>query len=70
MLNIISVTAEAASAINRAKSRGGRVIAVGTTSARTLETIATANAGKSYRQVVGHLFSFIRAINLASLTDC
>ena len=41
-----SVTAEAASAINHAKSRGGQVIAVGTTSARTLETIATANAGK------------------------
>ncbi|WP_342511136.1 tRNA preQ1(34) S-adenosylmethionine ribosyltransferase-isomerase QueA [Sporosarcina sp. FSL K6-1522] len=32
--------------INQAKARGGRVIAVGTTSARTLETIASANNGK------------------------
>ena len=35
-----------ANAINRVKERGGRVIAVGTTSARTLETIASENAGK------------------------
>ena len=38
------VTEQTADAINKAKEQGGRVIAVGTTSARTLETIATANA--------------------------
>ena len=32
--------------LNKAKEQGGRVIAVGTTSARTLETIASANQGK------------------------
>lgn len=41
-----SVTEQTATAINQAKERGGRVIAVGTTSARTLETIASANDGK------------------------
>ena len=34
------ISAEAAEAINRAKSEGGRVIAVGTTSVRTLESVA------------------------------
>lgn len=41
-----SVTEQTATAINQAKERGGRVIAVGTTSSRTLETIASANDGK------------------------
>ena len=40
------VTEKTADAINEAKAHGGRVIAVGTTSARTLETIATENGGK------------------------
>ncbi len=40
------VTAETAETINNVKERGGKVIAVGTTSARTLETIGTANNGK------------------------
>ncbi|MCM3743456.1 tRNA preQ1(34) S-adenosylmethionine ribosyltransferase-isomerase QueA [Sporosarcina luteola] len=40
------VTEEAATAINEAKARGGNVIAIGTTSARTLETIASQNDGK------------------------
>ncbi|MCM3637306.1 tRNA preQ1(34) S-adenosylmethionine ribosyltransferase-isomerase QueA [Sporosarcina luteola] len=40
------VTEQAATAINEAKARGGNVIAVGTTSARTLETIASQNDGK------------------------
>lgn len=35
-----SVTEEAANTINRTKANGGKVIAVGTTSTRTLETIA------------------------------
>ena len=37
------VTEEAAAAINRAKANGGRVIAVGTTSTRTLESAADEN---------------------------
>ena len=41
-----NVSESAADAINKAKERGGRVIAVGTTSARTLETIGSANDGK------------------------
>lgn len=41
-----SVSEDAANAINQAKERGGRVIAVGTTSARTLETIGSQNAGR------------------------
>lgn len=40
------VSQQTADAINVAKERGGRVIAVGTTSSRTLETIASANDGK------------------------
>ena len=44
------VSEEAATAINRAKAEGRRVICVGTTSVRTLETVAnsdgTVNAGK------------------------
>ena len=40
------VNEQAADAINQVKESGGRVIAVGTTSARTLETIASANHGK------------------------
>jgi S-adenosylmethionine:tRNA ribosyltransferase-isomerase len=40
------VTEQTADVINEAKAKGGRIIAVGTTSARTLETIASANNGK------------------------
>lgn len=40
-----SVSSKTADTINNAKERGGRVIAVGTTSARTLETIGSENAG-------------------------
>jgi S-adenosylmethionine:tRNA ribosyltransferase-isomerase len=39
-------TEQTADVINEAKAKGGRIIAVGTTSARTLETIASANNGK------------------------
>ncbi|WP_332647200.1 tRNA preQ1(34) S-adenosylmethionine ribosyltransferase-isomerase QueA [Lysinibacillus sp. 54212] len=41
-----SVTAEAAETINRTKKNGGRVISVGTTSTRTLETIASKYNGE------------------------
>ena len=37
------ISAEAAERINKAKAAGGRVIAVGTTSTRTLETVADEN---------------------------
>ncbi|GKV68763.1 S-adenosylmethionine:tRNA ribosyltransferase-isomerase [Sporosarcina sp. NCCP-2716] len=40
------VTEQTAEAINRAKANGQRVISVGTTSTRTLETIATEHGGK------------------------
>ncbi|MDW0109618.1 tRNA preQ1(34) S-adenosylmethionine ribosyltransferase-isomerase QueA [Sporosarcina aquimarina] len=40
------VTEETAAAINRTKQAGGRVIAVGTTSTRTLETIGSENDGE------------------------
>ena len=36
----IRVTEEAAAIVNRAKARGGRIVAVGTTSVRTLESLA------------------------------
>ena len=35
------VTEEAAARINRAREHGGRIVAVGTTSARTLESVTT-----------------------------
>lgn len=37
----ISVSQESADIINNAKAKGGRIVAVGTTSARTLESVAT-----------------------------
>lgn len=39
------VSAQAARIINHARAEGGRVVAVGTTSARTLETVAVGEAG-------------------------
>lgn len=41
-----SVSQETAETINKAKERGNQVIAVGTTSCRTLETVASENGGK------------------------
>lgn len=41
-----SVNESTANAINEAKTNGGNIIAIGTTSARTLETIASQNNGK------------------------
>ncbi|MEH7464253.1 tRNA preQ1(34) S-adenosylmethionine ribosyltransferase-isomerase QueA [Bacillus thuringiensis] len=40
------MSAETADLLNRVKQEGGRIITVGTTSTRTLETIATDNNGK------------------------
>ncbi len=41
-----SVSEQAATAIERVKQAGGKVISVGTTSTRTLETVASKNEGK------------------------
>lgn len=40
------LSAESADVLNRSKEKGGRIIAVGTTSARTLETITRDNSGE------------------------
>ena len=40
---------ETAALLNRVKENGGRIITVGTTSTRTLETIATDHDGKLCR---------------------
>lgn len=49
------VSEEAAERINAARARGGRIICVGTTSVRTLETVATedgiVHAGSGYTQI-------------------
>lgn len=41
-----AVSKETAETINRAKERGNKIVAVGTTSCRTLETVATEHNGK------------------------
>ncbi len=54
---------ETADAINEAKARGNRVIAVGTTSCRTLESVAQKEG--CIRASEGYtVFSFIPVINL------
>ena len=49
------VTQEQADAINAARARGGRIVCVGTTSVRTLETVATedgiVHAGSGFTQI-------------------
>ena len=52
------MTEETASILNRAKEEGRRIIAVGTTSTRTLETISSANDGK-YKACSGDTNIFI-----------
>lgn len=51
------VTAEAAELINQTRQKGGRIIAVGTTSVRTLETVADSNG--LLRPAVGETNIFI-----------
>ena len=48
---VFTVTPEAAAAIAACKARGGRVVCVGSTSVRTLETVAAAHEGQV---VAGH----------------
>ena len=49
------ITQEEADAINAARARGGRIVCVGTTSVRTLETVATedgiVHAGSGFTQI-------------------
>lgn len=53
------LSAETAQIINQTKANGGRVIAVGTTSVRTLETIAGLNPGKPLQAGSGWTGIFI-----------
>lgn len=48
---VFTVSPETAEAVNACKARGGRVVCVGSTTVRTLETVAAANDGKI---VAGH----------------
>ena len=43
---VFTITPESADAVNACKARGGRVVCVGSTTVRTLETVAAANDGK------------------------
>ena len=52
------LTPEAAAAVNAARARGGRVVAVGTTSVRTLETCAAADGTVSPSEGVTRKFIF------------
>ncbi|WFA03967.1 MULTISPECIES: tRNA preQ1(34) S-adenosylmethionine ribosyltransferase-isomerase QueA [Bacillus] len=52
------MTEETAEALNRIKQSGGRIISVGTTSTRTLETIASENDGR-FREARGWTSIFI-----------
>ncbi len=60
---------ETAATLNKVRENGGRIISVGTTSTRTLETIAGNMMGNLKHQAAGHLFLFIRAMNLKPLTE-
>ena len=53
------VSAETARTINETKEQGGRIVAVGTTSARTLETVARRFAGKAIEPCSGWTDIFI-----------
>jgi S-adenosylmethionine:tRNA ribosyltransferase-isomerase len=52
------MTGETAQLLNEVKQSGGRIISVGTTSTRTLETIASAHDGK-FQQTSGWTNIFI-----------
>ncbi len=62
------ITAEMAEKINRARERGGRIIAVGTTSVRTLETVADED-GKLHAQT-GETSIFIYPGYKFKAVDC
>lgn len=54
-----TVSQETAALLNQTRERGGRIVAVGTTSARTLETIAQRLAGRPYAACEGWAGIFI-----------
>lgn len=60
---------ETADMINETKKNGGRVIAVGTTSCRTLESVAAFNDGKIVPCDGTRRYLFIRALSSRCLTD-
>lgn len=51
------VTPEQAAAINAARARGGRIVCVGTTSVRTLETVSTEDGHRAPRAAASPRFS-------------
>lgn len=62
------VPQETADIINETKKNGGRVIVVGTTSCRTLESFAKADRNNGRQAPGGQIFSSIRAIRSNALT--
>ncbi len=64
-----SLPAETAELINTTKARGGRIIAVGTTSARTLETVARDFAGEPLKATSGWTQIFIYPGHTFGLVD-
>ncbi|MEW4370924.1 tRNA preQ1(34) S-adenosylmethionine ribosyltransferase-isomerase QueA [Paenibacillus kandeliae] len=64
-----SLPAETATLINETKARGGRIVAVGTTSARTLETVARDFAGKPLEATSGWTQIFIYPGHTFGLVD-
>lgn len=63
------MTKETADTLNKVKENGGRIISVGTTSTRTLETIRRAFMINLLKQVDGLIFSYILHTNLKQLMD-
>ncbi len=61
-----SVSPEAAAAINECKARGGRVVCVGSTTVRTLETVAAAVAAEGEADACGGDRPLVRAGSGAS----
>ncbi|WP_411347767.1 tRNA preQ1(34) S-adenosylmethionine ribosyltransferase-isomerase QueA [Paenibacillus sp. WLX2291] len=64
-----SLPAETATLINKTKARGGRIVAVGTTSARTLETVARDFAGQPLEATSGWTQIFIYPGHTFGLVD-
>ena len=63
------MTEETAALLNRVRQEGGRIISVGTTSTRTLETIASEHDGR-FREASGWtIFLFIQAMTLRQLME-
>ena len=60
------LTEEAAKQLNEVRQAGGRIVAVGTTSIRTLETIGTKFNGEIKLTVAGPIFLSHQGINLKS----